>query len=117
MSSPHPEGLGAHRHAERAETAQLDAADIDYINLHAPPRQATTAETVKPSQLSVRARRQFHQGATGHTLALRAAWRPCDLRAGAANDLLPGGLNTSNSIRACPLAYLLENRSSRCVAC
>ncbi len=96
MSSPHPEGAGARAAMQRAlDTAALSAAEVDYINLHGtgtPSNDAAESIAVnnavrRPYPL------QFDQG--GHRPYARRCWRTRGhhLRAGAAPQLLPAGLN------------------------
>jgi 3-oxoacyl-[acyl-carrier-protein] synthase-1 len=113
MSSPHPEGAGARRAMQAAlQDAQLDASDVDYINLHGtgtPSNDAAEARAVHAlfgSQLPC----SSTKGASGHALgaagALEAVICALALQAG----LMPGGLNTRELDTSLQVHYLTRNR-------
>jgi len=113
MSSPHPDGLGARIAMQDAlKMAQLDAADIDYINLHG---TATTSNDVAETKavaavFGSSTPCSSTKGATGHTLGAAGALEAVICALVLQNDLLPGGLNTQQLDPLLPLNYLLENR-------
>ena len=113
MSSPHPEGLGARIAMRDAlEAAQLDAADIDYINLHgtATPSNDLAETKAVAAVFGSSTPCSSTKGATGHTLGAAGALEAVICALALQNDLLPGGLNTQQLDPLLPLNYLLENR-------
>lgn len=113
MSSPHPEGLGARISMLQAlESAQLDASDIDYVNLHGtatPSNDAAESKAVAALFGSGTACSST-KGATGHTLGAAGGLEAVICALALQNGLLPGGLNTQQLDPLLPLNYLLENR-------
>ena len=93
MSSPHPDGLGARIAMQNAlATAQLDAADIDYINLHGTATPSNDRGRNQGCRGSVRFGHavQFHQR-RDRAHAGRGGWPGGrDLRAGAAERPVAG---------------------------
>jgi 3-oxoacyl-[acyl-carrier-protein] synthase-1 len=113
MSSPHPEGLGARIAMQHAlETAQLDAADVDYINLHgtATPSNDLAETKAVAAVFGSSTPCSSTKGATGHTLGAAGGLEAAICALALQNDLLPGGLNTQELDPLLPLNYLLENR-------
>lgn len=113
MSSPHPEGLGARIAMQGAlEAAQLDAADIDYINLHgtATPSNDLAETKAVAAVFGASTPCSSTKGATGHTLGAAGALEAVICALALQNDLLPAGLNTQQLDPLLPLNYLLENR-------
>ncbi|HYP85229.1 beta-ketoacyl-[acyl-carrier-protein] synthase family protein [Variovorax sp.] len=92
MSTPHPEGAGAERALDDAlARAGLDAADIDYINLHgtASSKNDEVEAALVARRFPARTRASSTKGFTGHTLgaagiveavvsllALETGWMP-----------------------------------------
>ena len=113
MSSPHPQGLGARIAMQQAlESAQLDASQIDYINLHGtatPSNDAAECKAVSALFGSGTACSST-KGATGHTLGAAGGLEAVICALSLQNGLLPGGLNTQQLDPLLPLNYLLENR-------
>ena len=113
MSSPHPEGLGARLAMQDAlKAADLDAADIDYINLHGTATQSNDAAESKAVSALFGSNTPCSstKGATGHTLGAAGAMEAVICALALQHSLLPGGLNTQQLDPALPLNYLLENR-------
>ncbi|MDP1886527.1 beta-ketoacyl-[acyl-carrier-protein] synthase family protein [Polaromonas sp.] len=113
MSSPHPEGLGARMAMQDAlATAGLDAADIDYINLHGTATPSNdAAETRAVAALFGSATPcSSTKGATGHTLGAAGGLEAVICALALQHGLLPAGLNTGQLDPALPLSYLLHNR-------
>jgi 3-oxoacyl-[acyl-carrier-protein] synthase-1 len=113
MSSPHPDGLGARMAMQNAlKMAQLDAADIDYINLHgtATPSNDVAETKAVAAVFGSSTLCSSTKGATGHTLGAAGALEAVICALALQNDLLPGGLNTKQLDPLLPLNYLLENR-------
>ena len=113
MSSPHPQGLGARIAMQQAlSTADLEAADIDYINLHGtatPSNDAAETKAVQAVFGSVTPCSST-KGATGHTLGAAGGLEAVICALALQHGLLPGGLNTQQLDPALPLNYLLDNR-------
>ena len=117
MSSPHPEGLGARIAMEQAlVSAGLDAAGVDYINLHGTATQTNDeAENRALTALFDGAACSSTKGATGHTLgaagALEAVISALVLR----DQLLPASVNTTHvdPALAHSLNYVLTPREAR----
>jgi 3-oxoacyl-[acyl-carrier-protein] synthase I len=113
MSAPHPEGHGARRAMQSAlEDAGLEAADIDYINLHGtgtPSNDRSESQAVT-SVFGAATPCSSTKGATGHTLgaagALEAVIGALALRRG----LMPGGVNTTQVDETLTAHYLKRNR-------
>ncbi len=113
MSSPHPDGLGAHMAMQGAlKMANLDTADIDYINLHGtatPSNDAAEAKAVM-ALFGSSTPCSSTKGATGHTLGAAGGLEAVICALALQHGLLPGGLNTQQLDPALSLDYLLENR-------
>ena len=113
MSSPHPDGLGARIAMQQAlETAQLDAAAIDYVNLHGTATPSNDAAETKAvaAVFGSGTPCSSTKGATGHTLGAAGGLEAVICALALQHSLMPGGLNTQQLDPALPLAYLLENR-------
>ncbi|MDO9402199.1 MAG: beta-ketoacyl-[acyl-carrier-protein] synthase family protein [Polaromonas sp.] len=113
MSSPHPDGLGARMAMQNAlETAQLDAADLDYINLHGTATPSNDAAETKAvaALFGSGTPCSSTKGATGHTLGAAGGLEAVICALALQHGLLPGGLNTQQPDPALPLNYLLDNR-------
>jgi 3-oxoacyl-[acyl-carrier-protein] synthase I len=113
MSSPHPEGLGARMAMKDAlAMARLDAADIDYINLHGTATLSNdAAETKAVSAIfGPDTACSSTKGATGHTLGAAGGVGAVICALALQRGLLPAGLNTQQLDPTLPLNYLLNNR-------
>ncbi len=113
MSSPRPDGLGARMAMQDALTmAGLDAADIDYINLHgtATPSNDLAEATAVAALFGSGTPCSSTKGATGHTLGAAGGLEAVICALALQHGLLPGGLNTRQADPALPLNYLLHNR-------
>jgi 3-oxoacyl-[acyl-carrier-protein] synthase I len=113
MSSPHPEGLGARIAMEQAlATAQIDAGDIDYINLHgtATPSNDVAETKAVTAVFGADVPCSSTKGATGHTLGAAGALEAVICALALQEGLLPGGLNTQQVDPALLLNYLTQNR-------
>ncbi len=114
MSSPHPEGLGARMAMQDAlKTASLDAAEIDYINLHGTATPSNDAAETKAvaAVFGSGTPCSSTKGATGHTLGAAGGLEAVICALALQHGLLPGGLNTQQLDPALPLNYLLDNRA------
>ncbi len=113
MSSPHPEGLGARMAIQAAlAAARLDAAEIDYINLHGTATPSNDAAETKAvaAVFGSNTPCSSTKGATGHTLGAAGGLEAVICALALRHGLLPGGLNTRRLDPALPLNYLLDNR-------
>ncbi|MBT9538733.1 beta-ketoacyl-[acyl-carrier-protein] synthase family protein [Thiobacillus sp.] len=115
MSSPHPEGLGARMAMEAAlKTAGLQAADIDYLNLHGtatPSNDAAEGQAVA-ALFGDRVPCSSTKGATGHTLGAAGGLEAIISALALQQGFLPGGVNTQQLDPAIPIQYLTANRDS-----
>lgn len=112
MSSPHPEGLGAHMAMQAAlRAAQLQPAAIGYINLHGTATQTNDAAEYKAvnAVFGNATPCSSTKGATGHTLGAAGGLEAVICALALQHGLLPGGLNTRELDPALPLNYLLHN--------
>jgi 3-oxoacyl-[acyl-carrier-protein] synthase I len=113
MSSPHPEGLGARIAMQGAlSAAQLQPADIDYINLHgtATPGNDLAESKAVSAVFGSGTACSSTKGATGHVLGAAGGLEAVICALALQHGLLPGGLNTRELDPALPLDYLLDNR-------
>lgn len=116
MSSPHPEGLGAHMAMQQAlQSAGLKPSDIDYINLHGtatPSNDAAEAKAVSAvfGHENKAVPCSSSKGATGHTLGAAGAVEAVICALALQHGFIPGGLNTQIIDADLPLNYQLQNR-------
>jgi len=113
MSSPHQDGLGARIAMESAlAMAQLDAADIDYINLHgtATPSNDVAETKAVTAVFGTGTPCSSTKGATGHTLGAAGGLEAVICALALRHAVMPGGMNTSQLDPLLPLNYLLESR-------
>jgi len=116
MSSPHPEGLGARMAMEAAlRSAGLEAADIDYLNLHGTATPANDAAEGKAvaALFGDRVPCSSTKGATGHALGAAGAVEAVICALALTNDLLPGSPNTETPDPAIPVQYLRQARPGK----
>lgn len=112
MSSPHPDGLGARMAMQQAlDSAQLGAADMDYINLHgtATPSNDAAETRAVAAVFGSGTPCSSTKGATGHTLGAAGGLEAVICALALQHGLLPGGLHTQQPDPALPLNYLLDN--------
>lgn len=113
MSSPHPQGDGAVMAMQQAlSTAGLDAADIDYVNLHG---TGTPSNDLSESIAVVRALGEqvacsSTKGWTGHTLGAAGIVEAIFSALFIANDFVPASLNTLEIDPLIKANVLLEHR-------
>lgn len=113
MSSPHPEGMGARLAMSQAlQRSGLDAADIDYINLHGTATRANdSAENMAVAALfGKRTPCSSTKGWTGHTLGAAGITETVIACLCLREGLLPASLNTITVDPAFTMNVLLENR-------
>ncbi|MDP1927765.1 MAG: beta-ketoacyl-[acyl-carrier-protein] synthase family protein [Thiobacillus sp.] len=115
MSSPHPEGLGARMAMEAAlKAAGLQAADIDYLNLHGtatPSNDAAEGKAVA-TLFGDRVPCSSTKGATGHTLGAAGGVEAIISALALQQGFLPGGVNTQQLDPAIPIQYLTANQDT-----
>ena len=115
MSSPHPQGLGARLAMQQAlASAGLQAAQIDYINLHGtatPGNDAAEGQAVAALFGELATPCSSTKGATGHTLGAAGALEAVISALALQQGLMPGGANTERLDAAIAVNYLLDNRA------
>lgn len=97
MSSPHPEGHGAHRAMEQAlASAELAPSDVDYVNLHGTASKANDAAEDRAVHrvLGGRTRCSSTKGWTGHTLGAAGITEAIFAALCVQHGFVPGSLNT-----------------------
>ena len=113
MSTPHPQGAGAIAAMRGAlADADLQAAEIDYINLHGtatPSNDAAEARAVAQVFGSA-VHCSSTKGATGHTLGAAGGVEALITLLAMRHGLLPAGLNVQQRDPARHVNYLRENR-------
>jgi 3-oxoacyl-[acyl-carrier-protein] synthase-1 len=112
MSSPHPEGLGARLAMEAAlRMADLQPADIDYINLHGTATPANDAAESKgvASLFGTDTPCSSTKGHTGHTLGAAGAIEALICALALRDGFAPGGVGTQQVDPRLDCHYLLEN--------
>jgi len=113
MSAPHPEGLGARRAMQAAlASAGLEAADIDYINLHGtgtPSNDRSESQAVA-EVFGTQTPCSSTKGATGHTLGAAGALEAVISVLAVKHGFMPGGVHTANIDPALAIHYLKDNR-------
>lgn len=113
MSSPHPEGLGARLAMEAAlRSASLDAAAIDYINLHgtATPANDAAEGRAVAALFGDRVPCSSTKGATGHTLGAAGAVEAVICALALCDGFVPGSPGTEALDPAIPLDYRLDSQ-------
>ena len=113
MSTPHPQGAGAIAAMRGAlADAGLQAAEIDYINLHGtatPSNDAAEARAVA-QVFGPAVPCSSTKGATGHTLGAAGGVEALIALLAMRHGLLPAGLNVQQPDAALQVNYLHENR-------
>ncbi len=119
MSSPHPDGLGARQAMQTAlEHSGLQAADIDYINLHgtATPSNDSAEGRAVSALFGSTVPCSSTKGATGHTLGAAGGVEAVFSMLALQHGILPGGVGATALDPAissvAPLDYLLAARPS-----
>jgi 3-oxoacyl-[acyl-carrier-protein] synthase-1 len=115
MSAPHPEGQGARRAMQAGlASANLDAGDIDYINLHGtgtPSNDRSESQAVT-SVFGATTPGSSTKGATGHTLGAAGALEAVISAIALQQGLMPGGVHTMHIDPTLTAHYIRENRRS-----
>ena len=113
MSSPHPEGLGARMAMVAAlKAADLQPADIDYINLHgtATPSNDAAEGRAVATLFGNQVPCSSTKGATGHTLGAAGGVEAVISALALQQGFLPGGVNTRCVDPDIPIQYLTANQ-------
>lgn len=113
MSTPHPHGLGARLAMQRALTsANLHAADIDYINLHGTAsRSNDSAEENAVFELfGSDTPCSSTKGWSGHTLGAAGITEAIVCAIAVERGFLPGSVHTEKLDAQFRIDYLIENR-------
>lgn len=113
MSSPHPEGLGAQLAMQRAlDAAGLQAADVDYINLHGTATRANDASEDKgvTAVFGTDTPCSSTKGWTGHLLGAAGITEAIVSMLAIEHGLIPGSLGTRQRDPLLNCNYQVENR-------
>ena len=116
MSSPHPEGLGASLAMRRAlKMANLDANDIDYINLHgtATPSNDKAEDRAIIDVFGNKLPCSSTKGWTGHTLGAAGITEALICKLILENNYLPANLNLNEKDATLSANVLAESLSMR----
>jgi 3-oxoacyl-[acyl-carrier-protein] synthase-1 len=116
MSTPHPEGLGARIAMQQAlDSAGLQPADIDYINLHGTATKTNDASEDKAvfDIFGPGTPCSSTKGATGHLLGAAGITEAIVSVLAIEDGLMPGSANTRSVDPAMRSNYLLENRQAK----
>ncbi|MDB5804353.1 MAG: Beta-ketoacyl synthase [Betaproteobacteria bacterium] len=116
MSSPHPEGEGAHTAMRRAlDAARLTPSDIGYINLHgtATPANDASEDKAVVRLFGEKTPASSTKGAHGHLLGAAGITEAIIGLLAIANNFMPAGLNTTEVDGELKTDYLLQNREGR----
>ena len=111
MSSPHPEGQGAHRAMAAAlATAGLQAGDIDYINLHgtATPSNDSAEDAAVTALFGSATPCSSTKGHTGHTLGAAGGIEAVICALLLREGFMPGGVGTETPDPRLGCNYLLK---------
>lgn len=115
MSAPHPEGLGARMAMAAAlKAAGLNAADIDYINLHgtATPANDAAEGLAVAAEFGHGVACSSTKGATGHTLGAAGAIEAVVCAMALSDGQIPGSPGTQQLDPAAGLNYQLAGRAA-----
>ncbi len=112
MSSPHPDGLGARIAMQAAlRMSGLQAADIDYINLHgtATPSNDAAEDKAVTFVFGTQTPCSSTKGHTGHTLGAAGGVEAMICALALQNDFAPSGVGTQEIDSRLACRYLLAN--------
>jgi 3-oxoacyl-[acyl-carrier-protein] synthase-1 len=116
MSAPHPEGLGARRAMQAAlASAELDAEQIDYINLHGTgtPSNDRSESHAVTSVFGAMTPCSSTKGATGHTLGTAGGLEAVISALSIEHGLMPGGVPGTQIDPMLTAHYIKDNRHAR----
>lgn len=112
MSTPHPQGLGAELALHDAlARAGLDAAQVDYINLHGTASQKNdeVEAALVGRAFSARTRASSTKGFTGHTLGAAGILEAVITLLALQEGLVPGNLGGETPDPACSTSFAWQN--------
>ena len=112
MSTPHPEGAGAADAIQKAlKNAELNAADIDYVNLHgtATPSNDAAEDKAITTVFGTQTPCSSTKGWTGHTLGAAGITEALICMLILENQFLPASLNLTTPDPTLNSNFLLEN--------
>jgi 3-oxoacyl-[acyl-carrier-protein] synthase-1 len=112
MSTPHPSGRGARlAMSEALRRGSLDAAEVDYINLHgtASLKNDEIEAQVIAEMFPERTHGSSTKGWTGHTLGAAGALEAVITLLALESGLMPGNLNSRSLDPACGPQVRLDN--------
>jgi len=113
MSAPHPEGLGARLAMQAAlASAELDAEQIDYINLHGTgtPSNDRSESHAVTSVFGAMTPCSSTKGATGHTLGTAGGLEAVISALAIEHGLMPGGVPGTQIDPLLTAHYIKDNR-------
>ena len=116
MSTPHPEGLGAKIAMQRAlASADLQASDIDYINLHGTATKSNDASEGKAvaDVFGNGVACSSTKGWTGHLLGAAGITEAIIGMLTLEHGFVPGSVNTLQLDPAITIDYRIENTEAR----
>ena len=116
MSTPHPDGLGAELALRDAlARAGLDAARVDYINLHgtASLKNDEVEATLVGRAFPVRTRASSTKGYTGHTLGAAGILEAAIALQAIEHGLIPGNLGGDTPDPICGAQFAWRNERQR----
>jgi 3-oxoacyl-[acyl-carrier-protein] synthase I len=112
MSSPHPTGLGARLAISDAlQRAGLNAADVDYVNMHgtATPANDAVEAVVVTETFPPTTRASSTKGWTGHTLGAAGIVEAVACLVALEHGFMPGTLNCNEPDPACGPQFARDN--------
>jgi 3-oxoacyl-[acyl-carrier-protein] synthase-1 len=113
MSAQHPEGLGARLAMQAAlASAELDAEQIDYINLHGTgtPSNDRSESHAVTSVFGAMTPCSSTKGATGHTLGTAGGLEAVISALAIEHGLMPGGVPGTQIDPLLTAHYIKDNR-------
>jgi 3-oxoacyl-[acyl-carrier-protein] synthase-1 len=116
MSTPHPDGLGAELALNDAlARAGLDAAQVDYINLHGTASQKNdeVEAALVGRAFPATTRASSTKGFTGHTLGAAGIVEATIALQAIEHGLIPGNLGGSTPDPACGAPFAWRNEQQR----
>ena len=116
MSSPHPEGHGAELALDAAlARADLDAAQVDYVNLHGTASRANDAmeAALVARRFPPTTRASSTKGSTGHTLGAAGIVEATIALQAIEHGFVPGNLGADTPDPACGPQFAWRNEMRR----
>lgn len=116
MSAPHPDGLGAELALDAAlARAGIDAAQIDYVNLHGTASQQNDAveAALVTRRFPASTRASSTKGFTGHTLGAAGILEAAFALQAIEQGFIPGNLGASTPDPVCGPSFAWQDESRR----